>query len=114
MDGTVLRMVDLDLDVVRHRGGETRIEDEDEFAEHQVSYGYPESVTSRARQTCRWLMEAGRRGRNGVEPFSMRRERQDSRCKTLVQVTPDPGTYVVPEIVSSAPAGGREAVSDDS
>ncbi|WP_329594944.1 DUF402 domain-containing protein [Streptomyces sp. NBC_01362] len=69
-DGTVLRMVDLDLDVVRHRGGETRIEDEDEFAEHQVSYDYPESVTNKARQTCQWLMEAGRRGRNDVEPFS--------------------------------------------
>ncbi|MFG3531037.1 DUF402 domain-containing protein [Streptomyces sp. NPDC047917] len=69
-DGTVLRMVDLDLDVVRDRGGESRIEDEDEFAEHQVSYGCPESVTSRARQTCQWLMEASRRGRDGVEPFS--------------------------------------------
>ncbi|WP_424863005.1 DUF402 domain-containing protein [Streptomyces sp. MMS24-I29] len=69
-DETVLRMVDLDLDVVRSLGGEAQIEDEDEFAEHRVTYGYPESVISKARQTCEWLMEAGRRDGNGVEPFA--------------------------------------------
>ncbi|WNO62326.1 DUF402 domain-containing protein [Streptomyces sp. AM2-3-1] len=31
-DGTVVRTVDLDLDVVRPRGGEAHVEDEDEFA----------------------------------------------------------------------------------
>lgn len=67
-DGTVLRMVDLDLDVVRLPGGEPRIEDEDEFAEHRAVHAYPESVVSTARQTCEWLVEAGRRG--GAEPFA--------------------------------------------
>ncbi|WP_274561694.1 DUF402 domain-containing protein [Streptomyces spiramyceticus] len=69
-DGTVLRTVDLDLDVVRPRGGGARIEDEDEFAEHRVRYGYPDSVIGKARQTCEWLMEAGCRDGDGVEPFA--------------------------------------------
>ncbi|MFE9921141.1 DUF402 domain-containing protein [Streptomyces sp. NPDC005774] len=69
-DGTVLRMVDLDLDVVRPRGGEAHIEDEDEFAEHRVRYGYPDNIVGKAWQTCEWLMEAGRRGGEGVEPFA--------------------------------------------
>ena len=33
-------MVDLDLDVIRMRDGGI-LDDEDEFAEHQVRYGYP-------------------------------------------------------------------------
>ncbi|MCM2579296.1 hypothetical protein [Streptomyces meridianus] len=62
--------MDLDLDVVRPIGGEVRIEDEDEFAEHSVLYGYPESVVRTARQTCEWLMDAGRRDGDGTEPFA--------------------------------------------
>ncbi|MFE6555239.1 DUF402 domain-containing protein [Streptomyces sp. NPDC057746] len=64
-DGTVLRVVDLDLDVVRLRNGVAYTKDEDEFAEHQVSYGYPSWVSAKARETCEWLMEAVRRD----EPF---------------------------------------------
>ncbi|WP_456207235.1 DUF402 domain-containing protein [Streptomyces sp. LZ34] len=69
-DGTALRMVDLDLDVVRPRGGEAHVKDEDEFAEHQVGYGYPDSVSGKARETCEWLIEAVRRDGDGVEPFT--------------------------------------------
>lgn len=69
-NGTVLRMVDLDLDVVRPRGGEARIEDEDEFNAHRVRYGYPDSVIGEAQRTCERLMEAGRHGGDGVEPFA--------------------------------------------
>ncbi|WP_211231128.1 DUF402 domain-containing protein [Streptomyces sulphureus] len=69
-DGTVLRMVDLDLDVVRPPGGEPRIEDEDEFAEHRAVHAYPESVVSTALETCEWLVEAGSRGGDGAEPFA--------------------------------------------
>ncbi|MGI5341855.1 DUF402 domain-containing protein [Streptomyces sp. CA-181903] len=69
-DGTVLHTVDLDLDVVRPRGGEARIQDEDEFDEHRVRYGYPDHVIDRARQTCEWLMEAGRRHGDVLEPFA--------------------------------------------
>ncbi|MGW1529937.1 DUF402 domain-containing protein [Streptomyces sp. NPDC002159] len=69
-DRAVLRTVDLDLDVVRFRGGEARIQDEDEFDEHRVRYGYPDNVIDKARQTCEWLMEAGRRHGDGIEPFA--------------------------------------------
>ncbi|WP_063805596.1 DUF402 domain-containing protein [Streptomyces sp. NRRL F-5122] len=69
-DGTVLRVVDLDLDVVRLHNGAAYIKDEDEFAEHQVSYGYPSWVSAKARQTCAWLMEAVRRDGDDVEPFA--------------------------------------------
>ncbi|MFB7209398.1 DUF402 domain-containing protein [Streptomyces sp. NPDC056255] len=69
-NGAVLRMVDLDLDVVRLRGSEAHVEDEDEFAGHRIGYGYPAGLISKARQTCEWLMEACRREGNGVEPFA--------------------------------------------
>ncbi|MEU0300928.1 hypothetical protein ABZ252_15905 [Streptomyces sp. NPDC006175] len=50
--------------------GLPRVEDEDEFAEHRVLYGCPESLVSKARQTCEWLMEAGCRDGDGAEPFA--------------------------------------------
>ena len=43
-------MVDLDLDVVRWRdSGSVEVIDEDEFAEHQVAYAYPDHVVANAR-----------------------------------------------------------------
>ncbi|GAA1119621.1 MULTISPECIES: DUF402 domain-containing protein [Streptomyces violaceusniger group] len=60
-------MVDLDLDVIRKRtDGSTLLDDEDEFAEHQVRYGYPADVIAEAEAAGRWLMDAvgGR-----AEPF---------------------------------------------
>jgi protein associated with RNAse G/E len=50
-DGDAVAMIDLDLDVGRARDGSVTIEDEDEFAEHQVRYGYPADVIDRARTT---------------------------------------------------------------
>jgi uncharacterized protein len=47
-DGATLRAVDLDLDVVRGREGHVVVDDEDEFAEHQVSLGYPPDVVALA------------------------------------------------------------------
>ena len=47
--GTFLRAVDLDLDVVRGFNGTVIIDDEDEFLEHQVAYGYPADVIAAAR-----------------------------------------------------------------
>ena len=77
-DGTVLRAVDLDLDVVRMadpppgdgrrreepvRGpGEVFVDDEDEFAEHQVAYGYPAEVIEAAQASCDRLVAAVRAG----------------------------------------------------
>ena len=49
--GPVLRAVDLDLDVVRGFNGKVIIDDEDEFLEHQVSFGYPAEVIAAARAT---------------------------------------------------------------
>lgn len=48
-DGTVLRTVDLDLDVIRRDTGEVYLDDEDEFLEHQVAFGYPADVIAAAR-----------------------------------------------------------------
>ncbi len=51
-DGTVLRAVDLDLDVVRGNTGRVWVDDEDEFAEHRVRYRYPDDVVAAAMASC--------------------------------------------------------------
>ncbi len=61
-----VEMVDLDLDVVRRFDGSAEILDEDEFAEHQVRYGYPPEVTSRAEQAASAMLAAVT---SGTEPF---------------------------------------------
>lgn len=42
---------DLDLDVLRWCDGRVEIVDQDEFAEHQVRYGYPPDVIERTTRT---------------------------------------------------------------
>jgi len=59
-------MVDLDLDVIRFRDGNVVLDDEDEFEEHRIEYGYPDDVVARARSTAEYLMDAVR---SGAEPF---------------------------------------------
>ncbi|MHA6758955.1 DUF402 domain-containing protein [Streptacidiphilus sp. PAMC 29251] len=60
-------MVDLGLDVCRVReGGEIFVDDEDEFADHQVRYAYPPDVIARAAASADWLQTALR---TGAEPF---------------------------------------------
>ena len=78
-DGDVLRAVDLDLDVIRMSSeprtfhgsapqnlaagpGEAFVDDEDEFAEHQVAYGYPDDVVATARASCEEVLAAVRAG----------------------------------------------------
>ena len=51
-DGAVVRAVDLDLDVVRGNTGRVWVDDEDEFAEHRVRFGYPEDVVRAAMASC--------------------------------------------------------------
>lgn len=51
-DGDTVTSVDLDLDVVLRQSGEIHILDEDEFAEHQVSFGYPDHIVTLAQRTC--------------------------------------------------------------
>ncbi len=57
-DGAVLRAVDLDLDVVRGVSGRVWVDDEDEFAEHRVLYGYPEDVVALAVSSCEHVRTA--------------------------------------------------------
>jgi hypothetical protein len=47
-EGSTLRAVDLDLDVVRGVTGRVWVDDEDEFAEHRVAFGYPDDVVAQA------------------------------------------------------------------
>jgi hypothetical protein len=51
-EGTVLRAVDLDLDVVRGTTGRVWVDDEDEFAEHRVSLDYPTTLVVHATRSC--------------------------------------------------------------
>jgi uncharacterized protein len=50
--------VDLDLDVVRWRGGGVEVLDEDEFDEHRAALAYPAPVVEEARATTAWLVDA--------------------------------------------------------
>ena len=51
-DGQVLRAVDLDLDVVRGNTGRVWVDDEDEFADHRVRFGYPDDLSAAAMASC--------------------------------------------------------------
>ncbi len=58
-DPAEVTMVDLDLDVLRLRADQrVVIDDEDEFAEHQIRYGYPPTVVAEAERATAWLVEA--------------------------------------------------------
>lgn len=48
-DGGTVRMVDLDLDVIRRHDGSVVVDDEDEFEEHRITFGYPDHVVDKAR-----------------------------------------------------------------
>ncbi len=60
-------MVDLDLDVVLTREGHLFVDDEDEFAEHQVELGYPAEVVALAE---RWRDLVLAAVAAGDEPFA--------------------------------------------
>ena len=66
--GDVIEAVDLDLDVLRMRDGRVLLDDEDEFEEHQVRYGYPPEIVDGARASADRLMAAVR---GGTEPFGL-------------------------------------------
>ena len=51
-DGDRVTAVDLDLDVIRRFDGSWYVDDEDEFAEHQVSYAYPPELVAAAEAEC--------------------------------------------------------------
>ena len=60
-------MVDLDLDVVLTREGHLFVDDEDEFAVHQVELGYPPEVVALAE---RWRDRIFAAVASGHEPFA--------------------------------------------
>ncbi|HEU5000905.1 MAG TPA: DUF402 domain-containing protein [Lapillicoccus sp.] len=66
-DGDTVRAVDLDLDVVKAWDGTVVVDDEDEFAEHQVDLGYPAEVVDAAQRSCDALVAAIA---GGVEPWA--------------------------------------------
>ncbi|MFB9237318.1 DUF402 domain-containing protein [Plantactinospora siamensis] len=58
-DPHTVTMIDLDLDVGRIRAdGRVERYDDDEFAEHQIRYGYPAEVVAQASAAADWLMAA--------------------------------------------------------
>ncbi len=54
----VLRAVDLDLDVVRGATGRVWVDDEDEFAAHRVTLGYPYHVVTAAERSVDTVLAA--------------------------------------------------------
>ncbi len=71
-DDSLVRAVDLDLDVVRGTTGRVWVDDEDEFAEHRVSLGYPEEVVEGALATCRRIESAVRDQQPPFDPVTSR------------------------------------------
>jgi hypothetical protein len=59
----LVRAVDLDLDVIRGTTGRVWVDDEDEFAQHRDSLGYPDEVAERAVASCRRVLGEVSNGR---------------------------------------------------
>ena len=58
IDGSTVRCTDLDLDVIRGANGMVLVDDEDEFAEHQVAFDYPPEVVQAAEESCAAVLAA--------------------------------------------------------
>ncbi len=59
-DGTTLRAVDLDLDIIEGVNGRVWVDDEDEFADHRVRWSYPDDLVAGALRSCQWIESAVR------------------------------------------------------
>ena len=71
-DRSTLRAIDLDLDVVKLQDGTVYVDDEDEFAEHTLEYGYPAEVVAMAEASAREVFAAVR---TGAPPYDGTAER---------------------------------------
>jgi hypothetical protein len=80
-DGDVVRSVDLDLDVIQGLSGRVWVDDEDEFADHRVRWGYPPDVVRGAMAAASWV-EAAVRDRRA--PFD-----GETHLPWLHRLTPD-------------------------
>ncbi len=78
--GGTVPMVDLDLDVVRGRTGRVWVDDEDEFADHRVRFGYPADVVRLATTTCDRVHEDGAGGSRPYDGAVGRRLAQPAGC----------------------------------
>ena len=81
-DGTTLRAVDLDLDVIEGVSGRVWVDDEDEFADHRVRWRYPEDLVAGALRSCGWVETAVR---NASPPFDGSSARWLAELRTLAQ-----------------------------
>lgn len=73
ISGRTLSYVDLDVDVVIHPDGRTRILDEEEFRENSVRFCYPPKVVNAAARGLTELLELAReigRGEDRFQPFN--------------------------------------------
>ncbi len=77
-------MVDLDLDVVGRRNGDIVIVDEDEFAEHQVTLGYPPYLVDGARIAAARVYNDAL---SGAEPFGATASMWLERAAALARST---------------------------
>lgn len=66
-DDSTVTMIDLDLDVVRHRDGLVEVLDHDELDAHRVALGYPDHIVALAERSCADVMASIERG---DEPYS--------------------------------------------
>ncbi len=51
-------MIDMDLDVIRAAGRGLYIDDEDEYAQHRIEFGYPSALCERIEAACHDLRAA--------------------------------------------------------
>ena len=65
-EGAEVTMVDLDIDVFVRHDGSVHVDDEEEFAQHQVELGYPPEIIAMALQSRDEVLEAIR---DGIAPF---------------------------------------------
>src|SRR5215208_2331074 len=61
-DESTVRMIDLDLDVIKEPDGRAWVDDEGEFAEHQESLGYPADMVDGAVRSCGEVLGAVTKG----------------------------------------------------
>jgi hypothetical protein len=84
-DGSTVRAVDLDLDVIKGPTGRIWVDDEDEFAEHQVSLGYPRDMIDAAVRSCEQVLRAVT---DGAAPFDGSALPWIARLKSLRSAAP--------------------------
>lgn len=80
--GDEVRSIDLDLDVIRRFGSdEVFVDDEDEFEDHRVRFGYPPELVETVRRAAEELLVSVR---DRVEPFGVVGPGWLDRCKALL------------------------------